>query len=169
MARTIVYERRIPIEVLDDSDRRAYGAFRAAAGQDDVAIREGDGFAERLLKYIPGEALALIALITAGSSMSDGQVIALVAVGAIGQILWLQQRGAQLDGPDRPSARFFVFALVAYLAWVLGTCPTVRELVDVDQTTAAIVMASVAYLLPLVDPIAHERLDGSEEPVVLER
>jgi hypothetical protein len=118
---------------------------------------------------IPGEALALIALITAGSGMGDGQVIALVTVGAVGQMLWLQQRGAQLDGPDRPTARFFVFALIAYLAWVLVTCPADRELAGVDETTAAIVMASVAYLLPLVDPIAHERLDSSEEEPVLER
>jgi hypothetical protein len=119
------------------------------------------------MKYIPAEALALVALISSIEGIRDGQVVAVVIVGGVGQLLWLMRQGKKIAPVDRPSLRQYGFALIAYLAWVLGTSPTVCDVLGVDRTTGTIAMASTAYLLPLIDDSAHDWLDPKpQEPFV---
>ncbi len=157
MPRTILYAR--PAQPGDHAaPSGAYYAQRAGApAQDDLGDVPGDDFATRLAKYIPAEALALVALITSIEGITDEQMIAIVVVAAIGQLL--NQLGERLSAADRPAVRQYVFALIAYAAWVLGTTPPVSDMLGVDRTTATIVMASTAYLLPLLDPPTHKWLD----------
>ncbi len=170
MPRTIVYDRPISVAEGQEAPHRAYSESlvgRAGEGED-VVTRPGDDFSSKLIKYMPAEALALVALISSIEGIKDGQVLAVVIVGGLGQLLWLRQQGAKLDPADRPTARQFGFALVAYCAWVLGTSPTVCAVLGIDRTTGTIAMASVAYLLPLIDDSAHAWLDPKPpEPILL--
>jgi hypothetical protein len=169
MPRTIVYAR--PMQITDASEKGnpRYSGGGAVAPLEDAAVTEGDDFAAKLVKYIPGEALALVALISSLAGISQIQVVSIVVVGGIGQLLWLHREGAKLLTVDRPSQRQYVFALVAYVAWVFGTSPTVCSVLGIAHTTGTITMASVAYLLPLVDDVAHARLDPKVEEPALRR
>ena len=103
---------------------------------------------------------------TALPDESDLQLAAGVLVGARGQLLWLglKAKDPEVDERDRPGWHFFVLAVIAYFAWVIGTCAPVAEALKIDPTTAVIVVASVAYLLPLLDPTLHRALNESDEP-----
>ena len=110
-----------------------------------------------------------VALISSMEGIADEQVIAVVVIAGIGQLLWLSHSAAKLPIADRPTVRQYSLAVVAYAAWVLGTSPEVAQILGIDRTTATIAMASVAYLLPLVDPKTHAWLDPDPEEPVLTR
>lgn len=168
MPRTIVYARAIrPGETPEETNPR-YSSRAIGASNGDTVVREGDDFAAKLVKYIPGEALALVALISSINGISDQQVVAIAVVGGVGQLLWLYREGSKLATRDRPSLRQYGFASIAYFAWVVGTSPLVCSVLGMAHTTGTITMASVAYLLPLVDDAAHARFDPeTEEPALM--
>jgi hypothetical protein len=169
--RTIVYDRPIRIAEAEQTLRREFGDAGpiGATRPDAVATRPGDDFASKLVKYIPAEALAFVALISSFSDITEPQVITIVAVGLAGQMLWLRRQGAKLPPADRPTWRQYILSAIAYAAWVLGTSPAVSAVFGVDRTTATITMASVAYLLPLIDDPTHEWLDPKPAEHVLIR
>jgi hypothetical protein len=168
LPRTIIYERRIPARQQRSPGSPAYGSA-TKAGADETKVRPGDDFATRLTKYLPAETIALVALVSSISGITRYQIWAIVLVGAIGQVLVLRQASRKLDKPDQPSWRQLVFAVVAYAGWVLGTTPAFCDSIHVDRTTGTIVMACVAYLLPLVDVEAHDLLDNKDDVEVLTR
>jgi hypothetical protein len=160
MARVILYER--PAEVKDqESAGDIYGEVRAdwPRPEHKDVVRRGDGYLERVAKYIPAEALGFVILGTSYPGIEALELATVVAVGAVGQMLWLYRKGDGLAELDKPTPRYYVLSLIAYGAWVLGTCPSVAALVGVDGSLAAIVLTSVAYLLPWIDPKTHAWLD----------
>ena len=169
MPRTILYSRTLPLAEAPEAINPRYSGLPIGDASDEMIEREGDDFAGKLVKYIPGEALALVALISSIAGITEKQILAIVAVGGVGQLLWLHRAAGDLAAADRPSWRQYIFALVAYLGWILGTTPAVCSVVGVARTTGAICMASVAYLLPLIDDAAHRRLDPNTEPPALLR
>lgn len=159
MPRSIVYPAPAPRPRADERDRPYAGGTGAADAGQSTEMSPGDGFAQRLLKYIPAETLAFVVFLTAMSDLKDAHVVAVVVVGLVGQVLILRSQTAKMAAPDRPTLRFFIFAVVAYLAWVVGTSPRFAHIVHLDRTTATLIMACVAYLLPLIDPKTHEIFD----------
>lgn len=158
MPRVIIYPRARPEPTTSAEQRQLYGA----RGDEEVAAAASlvaDDYASRLLKYIPAEALAFVVFGTSFSSERRGQVAAVAIVAAVGQLLWLRRSAQSLPAADRPTWRYYLLSLIAYVAWVVGTSPKVRSLVGLHQTTAAIILGSVAYLLPSIDPATHSRLD----------
>lgn len=169
MPRVILYDRPAlrDAEQRDGSPRYA-GGGKGAPGAEEV--RAGDDYVQRLVKYIPAEAIGFVIFGTSFPNEKDGHVVAVVVVAAVGQLLWLFRRGQQVPQADRPTARFYVLALIAFAAWALGTSPPVSELVGLDRTTAALILCSVAYLLPWIDPQTHAWLDPKPpEPERLRR
>jgi hypothetical protein len=158
--RTIIYSRPVGGEQPQDEEGRIYAGTTTSSGSaEEVISTAGDGLSTRLTKYIPGETLAFVLPFCSVDGVKDGHVVGAVAVGALGQVLWLHHQGSQLATTDRPTFRFYLFALVAYAAWVLGTVPHVHEICRIDQTTAALILLAAAYLLPLIDPKTHEIFD----------
>jgi hypothetical protein len=169
LPRTIIYSRPVGGEQPRNEEGRVYAGTTSPEDTEEVTSTAGDGLSTRLTKYIPGETLAFVLPFCSVDGVKDGHVVAAVAVGALGQVLWLHHQGSQLAPTDRPTFRFYFLALVAYAAWVLGTVPHVHELCHIDQTTAALVLLAVAYLLPLIDPKTHEIFDPTPEPNYLTR
>jgi hypothetical protein len=169
--RTIIYDRPIHANEATGAPAEVYsgGVGRRPRDDERIVARPGDDFASKLMKYIPAEALALVALISSIRGIADAQVLAVVIVGGVGQMLWLMRQGKKLALADHPSWRQYSFALIAYVAWVLGTSPTVCGVLGVSPTTGTIAMASVAYLLPLIDDSAHDWLDPKPSEPILTR
>lgn len=164
MPRTIIYDR--PRSSLPPQARPTYGE-RVAGTEQDGDVRPGDPYLTRLAKYIPAETLAFMVFSTSFSQETRGQTIAVVLIGAVGQLLWLYNRGQAISDPeDRPTWRYYMFSLIAYSAWIIGTCPQVSHYAGIPRTTAAIILGGVAYLLPLADPETHAWIDHREPPLI---
>lgn len=168
MARTIVYDRPRQPDEREASVPAVYAQRGDATTSEDEDTLRGDTYAERLLKYIPAETIAFVVFGSSFSDITDAQLVAVLIIAAVGQLGWIYREGQKLRPVDRPAPRQYVFAFIAFCAWTLGTASGVREMLGVDDTTAAIVLGGAAYLLPMVDPAAHEKWDpkAPEQPRV---
>ena len=119
---------------------------------------QGDDYFARLVKYIPGEALAFFLPFSASEDISDGWLIGVTAVGLTGACLWASNRNALLEPALRqPTGRVLAVTAVAFAAWALGTSANLQDLVGIGQQYAAIVTGAVALLLPAVDEALARR------------
>lgn len=158
MPRTIAY--KVPPRTTPVDDVPVYGSASPRGESDELA--EPDQFQARLIKYIPGETLAFVVPVAAFANDRDGLVALVAIAGAIGQLLLLKKSGGRAQLNARPTPRFFLFALIAYIAWAFGTSAEIRNLIGMDTTTGAVIMATAAYLLPLIDPFAHAKFDTQQ-------
>ena len=106
------HDRPIRIADAEQTLKREFGDAGpiGAAGPDAVATRPGDDFASKLVKYIPAEALAFVALISSFSGITEAQVVTIIAVGFVGQMLWLRRQGAKLPPADHPTWRQYILS-----------------------------------------------------------
>jgi hypothetical protein len=82
----------------------------------------GDGFPERLVKYVPAETLAffvpLAAVLDPGHRL---WLITVLVVGAVGTVGYLWLAGQQAGPDERPLPHFYALSCVAFLCWAVGT------------------------------------------------
>jgi hypothetical protein len=120
----------------------------------------GDGFPERLVKYVPAETLAFFVPLAAVLDPDHKPwLITVLAAGAVGTVgyLWLAGR---LAGPDeRPLPHFYVLSCVAFLCWAVGTSGGVAALVGLDRVEAGVLLGLAVFLVPLLDDVLN-RLFG---------
>jgi len=129
-------------------------------------VPEPDGYAERLVKYIPGEAIALFLPFASIKSISDPQLIAVLAAVAVLTLLWAFDRNAKLDPQlRRPKGLVALWSLVAFAAWALGTSATTQQLVAWPPLTCAIILAVTAALMPKVDDLLTGWLASRQQEV----
>ncbi len=57
------------------------------------------------------------------------------------------------DPQKKPRPFFYVFAVVAFLAWAVGTSSDVQTLVGWDAVTSHWTLAAVAFVVPAVDQL----------------
>ncbi len=118
-----------------------------------------DTYAERLVKYIPGEAVGFFLLISATDGISDTALAIFAAIGLVGAILWALNRNMLVkEGVRQPPLMVIIFTGAAFSAWALGTSIAVQELLGIGQQLAALIMLSVAFLLPATDDHASRML-----------
>lgn len=126
---------------------RMRGAAAAGGG--------GDSFPERLVKYVPAETLAFFVPVAA--LLGDGHrplLIVAVVVGLIGTVGYLMQT-APSEPDERPRIHYYVLACLAFLSWAIGTTPSVADLIHLDHTGAAFVLAVAVFLIPLADGVLN--------------
>jgi hypothetical protein len=114
----------------------------------------GDGLSEKLVKYVPAETLAFFVPISAGlGSSRDGVLLLVIIVAAVGTVGYLWTNGRTLAMDKRPRSHFYLLAVIAFLAWALGTNANVADLVGMDTTVAGVVLGCAIFLIPLVDEV----------------
>lgn len=114
----------------------------------------GDTLPEKLVKYIPGETLAFTVPVAAALG-SDHEVwlIAMLIVAALGTPAYLWNSATSLPADQRPLTHFYVLATVAFGCWAIGTCPSVANLISVDDVVAGVILAAAVFLVPLLDGV----------------
>jgi drug/metabolite transporter (DMT)-like permease len=126
------------------------------AGEEGVP--EGDPYSERLVKYIPGEALTFFLLFSSLEDPDDLLLGVVTLVCAVGAVLWALNRNAQLPSVEaQPPGLLTIYTVIAFAAWALGTSPNLQQLIGWPQQTCAVIMGCVAFLLPAVDEAISRR------------
>jgi hypothetical protein len=122
----------------------------------------GDGYTERLSKYIPAEVLALfIPLVGLANDLPDRLWIALL-VGLAGTVVYLYLHARQEpDATKRPRWFFYVLAPIAFVAWAAGTSEGARGLFGWDESGAQFSLAIVAFAVPGLDQLIDTVLPRS--------
>jgi hypothetical protein len=119
-----------------------------------AAAPEADGYAERLIKYIPGETIAFFLPFASITGISDGQLIAALAVAEILTLYWALDRNAKLRGDlRRPKVLVALWSLIAFPAWALGTSATTQHLLSWPALTCTLILAGTASLIPAFDEL----------------
>lgn len=154
MARTIVYSRPVP----DGMGRP-------------VRRQKEDDYGVKLAKYVPAEVLAFFLPTTALAGDRKDYILAICVIGLIGTLLYLGVAAyREKDLSKRPLPHFYVLAVVAFVAWALGSSSAVDKALGVDQTLAALILAAVVFLLPGLDIVLAtwtRRGEGTDQAVPL--
>lgn len=119
----------------------------------------GDQLPEKLVKYIPGETLAFVVPIVAALGTDrEGWLIAVLIIAALGTPAYLWNSARSLPANERPLTHFYVLATIAFVGWAIGTCPSVADLISVDDVIAGVILALAVFLIPLSDGILNSVL-----------
>lgn len=112
----------------------------------------GDATPEKLVKYVPAEAIAFFLPATAALGPERRVLLAVVTlIAAIGALLYLWLTARRLERHKRPLGYFYPLALLAFLAWAVGTSRNVAGLVHLDDISAGIVLLMAVFIVPLAD------------------
>jgi len=132
---------------------------KVAAKAGDVT-KPVDGYLDRLIKYIPGEAIAFYTPIVAGASQAGwkGQAV-LIAVGLIGDFLYLSYHARRVPVEKRPLPHYYVLSLIAFIVWAISINSALATSLNLDQFWKGLLLAGTVFLLPaLDDELAARRL-----------
>jgi hypothetical protein len=142
MPRTIVYARPRPSG--DTSTRDAVTTNGDGTG--------GDGYTERLSKYIPAEVLAAFLPLVGLTDNQVGRLQIALVVGLAGTLIYLYIHARQeTDATKRPRPFFYLLAAIAFVAWAAGTSEAARGLFGWDETGAKFGLAIAAFSIPALD------------------
>lgn len=141
MPRTIVYAS--PRSTVDTRD---------ALGKDTTTQDSGDGYTERLSKYIPAEVLAAF-LPLVGLTGNRGTLLHVAFwSGLVATVLYLYIHALrETDKTKRPRWFFYVLAALAFFAWAIGTSDPVRNMFGWDDVGARFALAMAAFAIPVLD------------------
>jgi hypothetical protein len=118
-----------------------------------------DGYAERLIKYIPGEAIAFFLPFASIEGITDGQLIAVLAVCAVIALWWaLNREGRLVEDLKRPSWLVLIWSLIAFAAWAIGTSHATQHMLGWPALTCTIILAGSSVVIPMVDDMLVGRL-----------
>jgi hypothetical protein len=112
----------------------------------------GDGYTERLSKYIPAEVLAAFLPLIGLTDGQTGRLQIALLVGLAGTLIYLYMHARQeTDASKRPRPFFYLLAAIAFVAWAVGTSEAVRGLLGWDATGAQFGLAIAAFSIPALD------------------
>ena len=154
MIRTVVYRRAAEPEMAD------------AAARAQAAPTLPDGYLDRLVKYIPGETLALWLPLAAAAAASGKPWLLWVvfAAGLGATVLYLWLNGRALPADKRPMPHFYVLAAVAFVIWALGTSQPAADLFNLPGDVANVLLGLGVLLIPGVDQLLEALLGSRPEP-----
>jgi len=111
---------------------------------------EEDDYATKLVKYIPGEVLAffLPAVAVAGTRPDLQWAAALIGLLATGGYLYVYNKRKKLP---TPKVWYVSLAMIAFIAWALGTSAPTRELVGMDDVIARFILLVAVLVIPGID------------------
>lgn len=149
MIRTVVYRASKKPSQSEPDGSPTYGRLESQEGL------PPDQLLGRVAKFVPGETLGF-ALPATLLLTADWAVVSVAVVGLVGTPLWLRKRALrEQPSNQQPPKRFYVVAMLAYVAWILAASSPLRGVLGVDEQVAALLVFCAVYLLPLVD----DRLD----------
>lgn len=110
-----------------------------------------DNYSTKLIKYIPGEAIAFYNLAVAwiGPDGATWGKITTVVVGLVLAVAYMLVWGQFIVKPDkRPRPWFYVLTAVAFIIWALGTGPAFFGL---DRFLASFMLLIGIFVIPGLD------------------
>ena len=145
MQRTIVY----PLP--PHSNRAAM----AAAGNPQPASPP-DRYGDKLVKYIPAEVIgfyvSVYALVQQKGIWAQVLILVVCLFGTIGYLLM------RADPAHPPRMYFYVLAVVAFLAWALGTSTLGQDTVNLPDYISKLAVLSAVFLVPMIDELLTKYL-----------
>jgi hypothetical protein len=140
---------------------------RVIRGEDEQGpgADQGDSLPEKLVKYVPAETLAFFIPVSAAVG-DDRDVLLLVAtaIAAIGTAAYLWLNAQKLEDRQKPLPHFYVLAVLAFLAWAIGTATNLAKLLGMDDVVAGIVLLAGIFLIPLADGVLNQLLRRPASP-----
>jgi hypothetical protein len=118
-----------------------------------------DDASERLLKHIPARALPPFLLVMSLGELNKTWHWIFFGVFALGAVALVWRDNLTLKPRVRPARWNYLFPLVAFVAWALGTSPAVRDLFGVSDELGTSLMVAVAFLIGIVDDLVLQFLD----------
>lgn len=147
MQRTVVY---------DVPTRR--GAAGPAAGGAAPPTTAKDNYGDKLVKYIPAEVIAFYvpayALIKGADDLGDGAKLLVLGLCLVGTLGYLYIRA---DKANPPRWYFYVLAVIAFLAWAIGTSDIGLIWGMGEEISKFTVLAGV-FLVPMADEVLTKLL-----------
>ena len=146
MSRSVVYPTRTTQKTTPESTPA--GSQATSNGGD-----PGDGFGDKLLKYIPAEVIAfyVTGYVLAGMVNELVQWVVLVSgfLGTAGYLI------ARADTAKPPKWYFYLLAAASFLAWACGTSTVGTDLFNWPtasaEATGKLIVTSAVFLIPLLD------------------
>jgi hypothetical protein len=110
-----------------------------------------DDYLSKLVKYIPGEVLAIFTPIAAFLGTDKWQVLVMWSFGAIGVVGWLYLNAQKVPARQRrPYA--YGLGLIAFVGWAIGVSAPVRHLLwGLSDDWGGIILFGAAFLIPILD------------------
>ncbi len=139
MARTVVYE--------------AAAVRKSRPGRPQNPARaEADGYRDKLIKFVPAEAVAFFAVANqvVDESWSDGWRWAVLVFGSVIAVLYPTAVSRQA-----PTVAWFFYVLSAasFLAWAFGTSSYGGDLFGWPQGANKIILAAAVPIIPALDDL----------------
>jgi len=144
MARTILY---VP--------RETAGLEFGQRVQKPEGYEPEGSYADRLARYVPGEALAAFEAGTFVKGSDTGMLVVLLVGCVLGNLLylWIQSKRAERGGTKggRTLKHFYFLSTFAFLIWAAALDRGTGEFFHLSEAWSRFLMIMAVYLLPLAD------------------
>jgi hypothetical protein len=119
-----------------------------------LAAGDGDGYLEKVAKYVPGEVLAFVVPAVATLKATDSQLLAWTFwIGLIATPLYLLYVAYEHTEPGkRPKPHFYLLAVAGYVVWALVGFDKLGGTFGFDFSVSRVVILPAWVLLaPMID------------------
>jgi hypothetical protein len=120
--------------------------------------QERDGYFAKLIKYVPGEIVAVFASVIAlAAAVSDDPdtkdtiTIAVYGLFLIATPIYFWMRSSALTKSDRPAWYFYLLSAFAFAIWALAVSDRVRDTVDLSAAWSEFFLGLGAFIIPFLD------------------
>lgn len=115
-------------------------------------VTEHDGVASKMAKYVPAEMVTIATAYFAAFDPSPALTWAVLALGAVLNVLYLYSVSKSDKNSSDPSPRFFWLSAIAFVLWSAATIDEVASQMGLDTAgQRAFVLSAGAFVLPLLD------------------
>jgi hypothetical protein len=143
MSRLITYSKTIP----------AAAAAPPVAGRPvPKATTPNDDYAQKLVKYVPGEAIAFYTPLAA--TLNDHGALSqflLVGIGLVGAIFYTYYHSRALPAGQVVLPHYYVLSALAFIVWAANLSPQFGSDLHLDLAWRTIALASAVFLFPGID------------------
>jgi hypothetical protein len=111
----------------------------------------GDSFKEKLLKYVPAEAVAFyVPAYAIAKDHGTAWCWTILIIGLVGTILYLL---GTADSAKPAHWYFYVLSGVAFLVWAVTTSSVEADLFKLEEWIAEILILIAVFLIPIIDNV----------------
>lgn len=137
---------------------------QAQADADKASYLDPDNFADKLVKYIPAEAIAfytpMYAYVRTNVTATDGAVtkgplvfVLLVTILGLLGYVYARHRSDNKTGAKITEWYYYPLAVLAFLCWAAGTSSVAQDLTPLAGWWDKVILLAGVFLIPLLDEL----------------